>query len=98
MRSCQITSWILPGKFVEVPNQMRLVIVSAFVGNRTPPWRLVLQRLEYFLKSINACQQLWTNSHDVQELSPQMTTAEPDGIDQFINRHTPVGLRNSLCG
>ena len=76
----------LAGKLIEVSNQMRLIVVTAFDRDRCPRCVGTFDRAKHLLKSQNAAEKFWSNADFAHEPPFQLTAAEARVVSKLVYR------------
>ena len=84
----QIIGWGVSGKFLEIPNKMRLVMVLELVCNPRPiNGSGGIDTRQNVGKPIEAAQLFWCTTDHLPELYDEMLLAHPHPLTEFANRH-----------
>ena len=83
----QIIGWGVSGKFLEIPNKMRLVMVLELVCNPRPiNGSGGIDTRQNVGKPIEAAQLFWCRSDHLLELHDEMLLAHSHTLTEFANR------------
>jgi hypothetical protein len=75
----------LSGEIFEVVNEMRLIIVTALRGDKTPiDRRIEFNRLEYFLQAQNAAKKFGADANLRLELALKLPLTHPEILPQTM--------------
>ena len=83
----QIIGGSVPSKFSEIPNKMRLVMVTELVCNQRPIDGLgEVNTRQNVAKPIKATQLFWRTTNHLPELYNEVLLAHPHTLTEFANR------------
>ena len=93
----QIIAGSVPGKFPEIPNEMRLVMKIELVRNQRPIDALgKVNARQNVAKAIEAAQLFWCTADHLLELYNEVLLAHPHTVTEFANRHGTM-MAGDLC-
>ena len=82
----QIIGWCVSGKSLEIPNKMRLVMVTELVCNQRPIDGLgEVNTRQNVAKPIEASQLFWCTTDHLLELYDEVLLAHPQPLTEFAN-------------
>ena len=83
----QIIGWCVSGKFLEIPNKMRLVMVTELVCNQRPIDGVSeIDTRQNVTKSIEAAELFRCTTDQLLELYDEVLLTHPHTLTEFANR------------